>query len=259
MKVLITFALANEFAPWRKLRSFRSGRLGSADVHSAEINGANVCVALTGAGTRHAREFFREILSSCSDSFGLCVSSGLAGALKPEYQVGQVLAARSVASERPDPATGDSEISCSEPLVSLAAEYGAKTVDRFFTSERVIARAEEKQYLGRKADAVEMESCEILREARAFGIPAVSIRAISDTSYEHLPLDMPRIFSDEGQVSLTGVVAEIARHPRSLPDLLRLGQQSKFAAESLAKFLDRYVAGVVERSRDIQTVAAVAS
>ena len=69
---------------------------------------------------------------------------------------------------------------------------------------------------------------------------------------------MNRIFGDEGEVSIPAVVAEVARHPKSLPGLVRLGQQSKQAAESLAQFLDRYIVGVVERSKNLQTTAAVA-
>jgi len=259
MKVLITFALANEFAPWRKLRPFRSQELGGADSFVADIGGAQVHVVLTGVGTKNAGDAASAVIGSESESLGFCVSAGLAGALRPAYGIGQVLVARAVAPPVPQGGGAGSEILCSEALVAFATEHGATAVDRFHTSGRVIARAEEKRHLGQSADAVEMESFEILKEAGASGIPAVAIRAISDTANEELPLDMSRIFGDRGQVSLSGVVAEVARHPKSLPGLLKLGQQSKLAAESLAHFLDRYVLSVIERSRDLHVSAAVAS
>ena len=70
----------------------------------------------------------------------------------------------------------------------------------------MISTAEEKRYLGESADAVEMESFEVLRAAAASGVPAVAIRAISDLAGEDLPLGMNGIFTDEGQVSISRVV-----------------------------------------------------
>ena len=45
----------------------------------------------------------------------------------------------------------------------------------------------------------------------------------------------------EGRVSTPRVLGEVARHPGSIPGLVRLGHNSKKAAESLATFLDSYV------------------
>ncbi len=258
MKVLITFALANEFAPWRKLRAFRSGRFGDTHAFVAEINGAEIYVVLTGAGPNRAGRAACDVIRGEWDGINFCVSSGLAGALRPEYQIGQVLAARAVRSEASHADVPGYELAGSDPLIAFAAEYGATPVDRFYTASRAIGRVDEKRYLARTADAVEMESFEILKEARAFGIPAIAVRSISDVADEPLPLDMNRIFGDQGEVSIPAVVAEVARHPKSLPGLVRLGQQSKQAAESLAQFLDRYIVGVVERSKNLQTTAAVA-
>jgi adenosylhomocysteine nucleosidase len=258
MRVLITFALANEFAPWRKLRSFRSSTIGEADAFVTEISGAEVCVVLTGAGANHAGRAASNVLGGESGDLSFCVSAGLAGALRPGYKIAQVLVARAVRSEAADAEVLTSQIRCSDPLVAFATEYGATAVDRFYTASRVVGRVEEKRHLGEASDAVEMESFEILKQARAFGVPAIAIRAISDTADEELPLDMNRIFSDEGEVSIPGVVAEVARHPQSIPGLVRLGQRSKQASEALAQFLDRYMVGVVERTRDLQTSSAVA-
>jgi adenosylhomocysteine nucleosidase len=258
MRALITFALANEFAPWRKLRSFRSSTIGKADAYVTEISGAEVYVVLTGAGANNAGHAVSGFLGGESDDLSFCVSAGSAGALRPDYKIAQVLAARAVRSETPEAAVPTSELQSSDSLVAFAAEYGATAVDRFYTASRVVGRVEEKRHLGETSDAVEMESFEILKQARAFGVPAIAIRAISDAADEELPFDMNRIFSDEGEVSIPGVVAEVARHPQSIPGLVRLSQQSKQASEALAQFLDRYIVGVVERSRNLRTSAAVA-
>jgi adenosylhomocysteine nucleosidase len=259
MKILVTFALENEFAPWRAMHDFRPGKWGEANAYCTQIGAAEVGVVLTGAGPRQAGLVASSVLSSESDSINLCVSSGLAGALKTDYKVGQVLAARSVRTETVRADLRGNVLESSAPMLSFAADCGATVVDQFYSAERVVGRAEEKRHLGEHSDAVEMESFEILHESAAFGIPAIAIRAISDTVDDDLPLDMNRIFTDEGQVSIPRVLGQVALHPTAVPDLVRLGQNSKLAAESLARFLDKFVTNVVERFQTLERRTGVAA
>jgi adenosylhomocysteine nucleosidase len=257
VKILVTFALENEFAPWRAMHDFREGAWGAANVSVAEINGAEVAVLITGAGPKAAGLAISKIVWDEDETLGYCISSGLAGALRPEYGIGQILGARSIVSEGLRSDLQNDVLESSAALISFAAECGATMVDRFYSAERVVSRAEEKRHLGKSADAVEMESYEVLLQSRAFGIPAVAIRAISDSVDEDLPLEMNQVFSDEGQVSIPRVLGQVARHPQSLPGLVKLGQQSKKAAESLAQFLDRYVARIAESAKPIEMKAAI--
>jgi adenosylhomocysteine nucleosidase len=257
LKILVTFALENEFAPWRAMHSFHDAKWGKADVFSSAIGGANVAVLLTGAGPRAAREAISKLTWSDSGSLEYCISSGLAGALRSEFSIAQVLAAREVMSEGVRDDNGaNSVVESSASLTSFAQDCGATLVNKFYSAERAISRADEKQHLGKTSDAVEMESFEILSAAAAAGVPAVAIRAISDLSAEDLPLDMNDVFSDAGQVSIPRVIGQLVRHPQSLPGLVKLGQQSKLAAESLAKFLDRYIARIAASTEPIELKAA---
>jgi nucleoside phosphorylase len=259
MKILVTFALQKEFAPWRALREFRADKWSAGDVYCTQIGAAEVGVLLTGAGPRHAGVAASKVIWGDWDSINLCVSSGLAGALKANYEVGQVLAARSVRTESVRADLKGNVLESSAPLLSFAAECGATVVEQFYSAERVVGRADEKRYLGERSDAVEMESFEVLLESGAFGIPAVAIRAISDSVDDDLPLDMNRIFTDEGRVSIPRVLGQVALHPTSVPELVRLGQNSQTAAESLANFLDKYVTMVSGRFQILErrTGAAV--
>ena len=259
MKILVTFALENEFAPWHAMRKFRPGKWGEADVYRAEVGFAEVGVDLTGAGPKQAHLEAAKVLGSDPEPINLCVSSGLAGALKSDYQIGQVLAARSVRteSELTDPSSNPLESSA--PLLAFAAECGATVVEQFYSAVRVIGRSDEKRHLGAHSDAVEMVSFEILLESAAYGIPAIAIRAISDSVDDDLPLDMNRVFTDEGQVSIPRVLGQVALHPTSVPDLVRLGQNSKVAAESLARFLDKYITTVSQRFQTLERRAGVAA
>jgi nucleoside phosphorylase len=259
MRIVVTFALENEFAPWRALRKFRRMKWNAVDVFRADIGGAEVNVILTGAGTRQAALEISRISWGACDTVEFCISSGFAGALRPQYRIGQVLAAQTVVAERvPAGATGRI-LEASAPLVFFAEDCGATVTSRFYTAERAVSRAEEKRHLGSSADAVEMESFAILSKARADGVPGVAIRSISDTVDEDLPLDMNEVFSEDGEVSIPRVLGQVALHPQSIPGLVKLGQRSKRAAECLAAFLDRYILEFSERAKILESKSSAVS
>ncbi|MDE3109943.1 MAG: hypothetical protein KGL02_08380 [Acidobacteriota bacterium] len=251
MKILVTFALENEFAPWRDRRHFRAEprtkteiantTIESPETYSTVIAGARVEVVLTGAGPKPAASAISQAIHAAPDRIDFCVSSGLAGALRPQYRIGQVLAAREVRCGSIEAAERGDTLPCSEALLSFAVECGARPVETFHTAGRVIGRAAEKERLGETADAVEMESYVIMGEARRRGVPAIAVRAISDSADEDLPFDMTGIFTDDGRISMPLVLAEMARHPQSISAVMKLGQSAKAAATALAGFLDRYV------------------
>jgi adenosylhomocysteine nucleosidase len=242
LKVLVTFALENEFAPWRAMHEFRAEKWSAGNVQVANVAGVEVGVLLTGMGPKRAGVAAAGVIWGDSESISACISSGLAGALRAEYVVGEILAAKSVYSQTEQSERAVREVACSAFLVMLAAEQGATEVNRFYTGEQVVGTAGEKHALGHDSDAVEMESFEVVHEALAFGIPSVAIRAISDSVDDNLPIDMNRIVSADGSVSVPRVIGEVAKKPQSIPGLVRLGKNSRKAAENLAKFLDSYIA-----------------
>jgi len=253
VRILITFALENEFAPWRASHDFKPANLGDMDVHVAGFGSAHVTVALTGVGARQAALTASQIIRGEFEPFDCCISCGLAGGLRSNYAIAEVLAARTIFSEAV-PADGVSRLlECSGALVSFASDCGATVVEQFYSADHVISTAREKQALSANADAVEMESFEILREAQDSGIPGVAIRSISDTLGEDLPLDMSQILTDEGQVSIPRVLGQVALKPQSLPGLIRLGKNSREAAQSLSRFLDSYVAALSNRTAPLET------
>jgi adenosylhomocysteine nucleosidase len=237
MRILVTFAVEAEFAPWRKLRSFERQTSGSAEYYAVRIGGADVNVLLTGVGGKSA--WLETTKIAWDGDVDVCISSGLAGALRREYQLGDILAAKEVHAAR-----WKRLVTSDEKLLQLAEEHGAKAVGSFYSADRVIGLASEKRELGGVADAVEMESGEVLYEASGFGAKVIAIRAISDAAEEDLPLDFNRVMTPAGEVSIPKVLSEVARHPMSVPALVRFGKQSREAATKLGAFLDRYLEGV---------------
>jgi nucleoside phosphorylase len=248
MRILVTFALDSEFAPWRKLREFRPQKQGCEKAFLANMQGAQVMAVLTGAGPKSAADCANRLFRGARDLPDVCISAGFAGALRREYEVGDVLVAASVVTGT---AGNEREAPSSASLVSAAASCGARRASRFCTSEQVVTTAATKHQLGEVADAVEMESYYILHGAGP-KVETVAIRAISDMCDEDLPLDMNHVFGAPGRVSMARVMREIVRHPLSVPALMRLWKQSVIAGKSLADFMEKYLKALTQLKRETE-------
>ena len=243
LNILVTFALENEFAPWRKLRKFQRVCVDDWDkTFVARVGDASVRVILTGAGRFASQRAMDQAFSEMPDA---CIVSGLAGALKADYLPGRVLAAKTVAN-----LPGTRILRSDSELLSRAATSGAKVADRILVSDRVIATAAEKKQLGTSGDAVDLESLWVLAAAAQRSVRAVVIRAISDSADADLPLDFDRIFDQRGKVSLVKVIGQLARKPQRIGALLRLANDSERAAGALATFLDAYIESLSSQPLD---------
>jgi adenosylhomocysteine nucleosidase len=238
MKVLVTFAVEAEFAPWRKLRQFSQSNVGDIRAYSAQMTDCELIVLLTGVGGRRAWAEATKVI--WDGNVDVCISSGLAGALREKHRPGDVLAAKEIHATN-----WEKVIPSDSALLKIATACGAKLVDAFHSVDRVLVHSSEKFELGAKADAVEMESGDIMLEAIAFGARVIAIRAISDAVEEDLPVDFNRVMSESGEVSLTKILSQAAAHPGSIPALIRFGWQSRNAAEKLAIVLDACIQRLV--------------
>src|SRR5208283_4379163 len=102
MRVLVTFAVEAEFAPWRRRHAFRrkesvrgSRRAGSDVWYSSRIDDLTLDVCLTGVGWKGPTAVLSALLKEKPD---LCISSGLAGGLRPELKSGEIVVAREALS-----------------------------------------------------------------------------------------------------------------------------------------------------------------
>jgi adenosylhomocysteine nucleosidase len=251
MRILITFAIDAEFAPWKSRHPFvpyefdLSGKRRDFDLFRANIGANEVTVLLTGMGSENARNAMGSICLERPDVF---ISTGLAGALDGGLHPGDIVAARtSVVMER------DLRTESEAGLLDLAAQAGARVVNVFLTSETIVATANEKQSLSFSGSVVEMESTYVLGEAARRQVPGVAVRSISDAAEEDLPVDFQRIADSRGHVIIGGLLKELALHPHRLPLLVRFGQQSRASSKALADFLDRYISLIAEKWPGVRT------
>lgn len=240
MKVLVTFAVDAEFAPWRRLRKFRRATLQPHPMYEAQIGENAVRVVLTGMGWENARRAVQTVLEDLPD---VCISSGLAGGLRPGYRPGEILAARHVGEVK-----GGRVMRSDAELLEAAASCGAQIVDMFLSSRWLVVSADEKRRIGQFGDAVDMESFRVFAAASGRGVPSVAIRAVADPVELDLPLDFSQVINERGQIRSARLLALVAARPSRLSGLIRLGRTSWRAAASLAQLLDRYVAALVDRA-----------
>jgi nucleoside phosphorylase len=260
MRILVTFAVEAEFAPWREARRFRKEAFArdgpsrsSPCVYRGEFEGAAVDVGFTGIGWRGVPQGFERLLAEKPEVW---ISSGLAGALRESARPGEVIAPRALLSGA-ESGPGANRLDVDPELYGLALRCGASEADCLLTTDQVLTRASEKKAQAPRASLVDMESFAIVKEAKRCGARSVVVRAISDSAHEDLPIDFNRTLTSRNQVSVRRVLVELAKHPWAMPSMIRFGMRSRWAAESLAGFLDRYVRCLANNeSRTASEVAA---
>ena len=213
--------------------------------------GHPVSILLTGIGRQNAEKSVREFLAGgasvpasrlrfASTYQGRLASSlappelvltcGFAGGLNPELKLGEIIFELS-----------DSEIRNPQFAIRnrlLAA--GAKPA-KFFCADRVATTIAEKKKLREEtgADAVEMESEAIHTVCRECGIPCATVRVISDTANEDLPLDFNQLYKPDMSLDYGKLFWAVAKSPGKIGGLIQLQKQTKFAAGKLAAVLEK--------------------
>ena len=89
------------------------------------------------------------------------------------------------------------------------------------------------------AFACDMESAVILEWARARGIPAAVIRAVSDTAERGVPADLAAVVEPDGRVRTMRAVRAVLARPRAFADALTLRNGTHAALRTVAHALGR--------------------
>jgi adenosylhomocysteine nucleosidase len=210
VRLLICFALKEEAAP------FRTGLRG----------GHHVSILLTGIGRQNAEKSLREFLAGgASVPPDLVLTCGFAGGLNPDLKLGDIIFETS-----------------DETLRVKLLDAGAKQL-KIFCADRIATTVAEKKKLRAEtgADAVEMESAAIHAVCRERGIPCATVRVISDTAGEDLPLDFNTLSKPDRNLDFCKLAWAIARSPGKIPALMQLQKKTRFAAGQLADVLAKII------------------
>jgi adenosylhomocysteine nucleosidase len=217
----ITFALPAESSGLRrrlaKVRRENDLLFGKIDPPSPRLRRAgnhDVVIVHTGVGARHCNERMEALLHKARPR--LIISSGFAGAVVDDLQVGDLILAENFS---------DRELLTR--AISILRERKPR-VAKLFTSTSIIDSVAERNEIARAsgAAAVDMETGAIAEICRAHGVPLLSLRAISDSPAEPFPAPPSVLFDIEYQRTKVGrLLAYILRDPGSGWRLVRFGKQ----------------------------------
>jgi adenosylhomocysteine nucleosidase len=159
---------------------------GDALIYRGRYKGNNLLLVKTGVGKQKAQVALRFLLSHYPVT--AMMSTGFAGALKPELKVGDIVIYSSVICA--DGLSTD----CYDADPRLLSIAKACTVVEFrcglgITGLNLVAGEWEKRKLGEttSADVVDMESYWIARVAEEYRVPLIIVRSVSDTLTDSLP------------------------------------------------------------------------
>lgn len=177
---------------------------------------------ITGMGRDNAEQFIAQAIAEIRPR--LVLTCGFAGGLNPILKSSEVLFQTEEGT----------------PLYDELKKAGATPVS-FFCARRVAITSEEKQRLwrGTGLDAVEMESESIRDVCRQHDIPSATIRVVSDTALEDLPLDFNTLMSPAHKINYSKLTWALVRAPFKLAELLAFQQKTVDAAKALGEYLTK--------------------
>jgi adenosylhomocysteine nucleosidase len=192
--------------------------------------------ACAGAGIQAATRAFAE--AEKTGPIDQLISSGWAGALREELAPGQALDVSAVIDAR----TGERFLT-KRPEIVVEGSPRSQNRDLghpglWLVTSPKVADAHEKLRLAEtySASLVDMEASAIARLAQMRGIPFYCIKGISDGYTEQLP-DFNRFISPNGQFRTLRFVLFAILRPKHWPALIRMGENSRKAARSIADSL----------------------
>jgi adenosylhomocysteine nucleosidase len=251
MSVLVCFALKEEAAPFHPVAARHPG----------------VITLIVGIGRANAEKSVRSFLNSCrsrgdetqiknqaetphvvSYEPKLVLTCGFAGGLNPDLKLGDVVFEignrrdefhESQTKNEARDLIGDS---WNSSLRAKLLAAGAKPA-KIHCADRIATTVAEKSALraATGADVVEMESGAIAAVCAEKNISCVTVRVISDTANEALPLDFNALAKPDKSLDFGKLAWAIAKSPGKIGALMQLQKKTKFAAQQLADTLAKII------------------
>lgn len=221
--IAITFALpAESSGVIALLPEKKNAPCGSTRIIQGKIDNEAVAMFHTGVGKSVCRQRMEDFLQD--RQFNLLISTGFAGALREDLNVGDLVLAENFSDPR---------------LLSTARRIldGRKIhVAALFTSNAMIdSPGERNRIAGQQgAVAVDMETETIAQMCRERGIPLLSLRVISDSLHEPFPAPSGVLFDIKRQrTDNRGLSLYLLKHPTAIWRLIRFARQIARAREVL--------------------------
>ena len=206
---------------------------------------------IVGIGPRRAGAAMASVLANGKRKPQGVLMLGVAGAVTPGMETGELILAASYALDTDGVSSGAGAIAPDAAMLEVAEGAAANermpaTRSNSLTVDHLIAEGWEREKLRQKygAGSVNMEDHAVASASAAAGVPFLSVRVILDTAEQRLPGYLPGLSKGRGAI-VTGVLLQ----PWRIPTLRRLKSQMALCQSVLARFGMSYLQLEAERRK----------
>jgi adenosylhomocysteine nucleosidase len=211
-----------ELRPLTKRLSLISSDAGGRAVWAGAVDRHDVVATLAGVGMTPATEATEFLIDRYAPS--LVVLSGIAGGIDAGLSVGDLVVPEVVI----DYASGTRYRSTPIEGTVLAGEL--------ITTDGLIDQALLLEENKKGVIAVDMETAAMAAVCEGRGVPWLAFRGISDLTHEGLVNDdTMNLVKTDGSTDVKGALKLVARRPKVIPSLIKLGKDTDLATKVAAE------------------------
>jgi nucleoside phosphorylase len=224
--IAVTFALLAESSEFlKRLRNKSRADRNGVRVIRGTIDDRDIEVLHTGVGEKACRQQLGKFFED--QQFDLLISTGFAGALNDQLEIGDLLLAKNFSTI---------ELNERRSFFSSLPIHTAALL----TVSALIDSSDERTEIGRTsgAAAVDMETEFIAHACAAHGVPLLSLRVITDTPRKPFPAPPKVLFDIERQrTHITALARFFLAHPNRLPRFVQFARRIARTRKTLARAL----------------------
>jgi adenosylhomocysteine nucleosidase len=234
----ILAAMSQESDALLRLIAKRSrSNFGPYHCYHFQLSERNCWLLTSGMGVRRAAEATRMLIEAANPQ--LLVSVGIAGAVNADLEIGDVVASTNNCvldkEGRPGPFQPLARLS----KVARQAVEQALQPEGVRLFEGIAITTHGAQFIqpqpGQLANPVlEMETAGIMSVAAEKSLPVLSLRAISDGPRAPIPFNLEQMMDEHDNLRTAAIIRTILGHPKIFPQLVRMGRNSRLAADNAA-------------------------
>jgi len=223
-------ALLRLVKPWERIA------IGRLPAYTFSLSGHPYVLVTSGMGVRRAGEAARLLVKQCSPR--LLISFGIAGAVGPDLEIGDVILADAYC--RLDHGIPGSLLPLThwpETAREAAAQALSGGAKRILTGTAVTtggSQVSQSQLGGMPHPVLEMETAGIAQVAAEHGLSLLSLRAISDGPNAPIPLDLSEVMDDDANLRISKLLGVVLHNPKVVFQSGRMMRNNKIAADRAA-------------------------
>jgi nucleoside phosphorylase len=230
-------AMADESnALLRLIKNPKRFKLGPYAGRRFELAGRTCILVTSGMGIRRAAEATRALVAEYHPQ--MLISFGIAGAVEPELEIGDVVAAGSFCHleagvlSQPVPLSSLPAVARKAVVRALAERHA-----RLLTGTAITTGGSQlsRQETGALPHPVlEMETAGIAGVAAKNNIPLLSLRAISDGPRAPIPFDLGEVMDKDANLKISKLLKTMIRNPKLLLQASQMNRNSRIAEDNAA-------------------------